>query len=266
MKLVSVVIPIYKVTLDKDEIISLKQCYKILKKHPITFVQPKGLNHENYTQFANRENQLNFEEFEIGYFNNIEGYNNLLLSKNFYGRFTNYKYILIYQLDAFVFKDELEYWCNKGYAYIGAPWPVFFLKQLVQNLKDYIPDELIKKSGIHPIKNMLVGNGGFSLRNVSAHFELLKSSNIDTSKYTLNEDVFISLILASINKEFSVAPQEIAMYFAWEMEPEEFYKRSKKVLPFGCHAWNKAIGFWEEHIFRKTLLKRVYLNWKRLFY
>ena len=30
--------------------------------------------------------------------------------------------MLIYQLDAYVFKDELLNWANKGYDYIGAPW------------------------------------------------------------------------------------------------------------------------------------------------
>jgi hypothetical protein len=36
------------------------------------------------------------------------------LSASFYERFLDTKYILIYQLDAFVFKDELQEWCDKG--------------------------------------------------------------------------------------------------------------------------------------------------------
>ena len=30
--------------------------------------------------------------------------------------------MLIYQLDAFVFQDDLAYWCQQNYDYIGAPW------------------------------------------------------------------------------------------------------------------------------------------------
>jgi hypothetical protein len=36
-------------------------------------------------------------------------------SKQFYERFVAYDYMLIYQLDAYVFKDELDDWSAKGY-------------------------------------------------------------------------------------------------------------------------------------------------------
>jgi hypothetical protein len=44
-----------------------------------------------------------------------------MLSIDFYKRFRDYKFILIYQLDAYVFRDELEYWCEQDYDFIGAP-------------------------------------------------------------------------------------------------------------------------------------------------
>lgn len=45
-----------------------------------------------------------------------------MLTKEFYLRFRQWEYLLIYQLDAYVFQDELMDWCNKGYDYIGAPF------------------------------------------------------------------------------------------------------------------------------------------------
>lgn len=30
--------------------------------------------------------------------------------------------MLVYQLDAYAFKDELFFWASLGYDYIGAPW------------------------------------------------------------------------------------------------------------------------------------------------
>jgi len=44
-----------------------------------------------------------------------------MMSPAFYDAFKAFDYILIYQLDAFVFRDELEYFCSLGYDYIGAP-------------------------------------------------------------------------------------------------------------------------------------------------
>ncbi len=43
-----------------------------------------------------------------------------MMDNTFYKQFLNYEYILIYQLDAFVFKDELNY-CSQGIDYVGAP-------------------------------------------------------------------------------------------------------------------------------------------------
>lgn len=44
-----------------------------------------------------------------------------MLEADFYRRFGKYKYMLIYQLDAFVFSDKLLDFCEMGYDYIGAP-------------------------------------------------------------------------------------------------------------------------------------------------
>lgn len=44
-----------------------------------------------------------------------------MLSAEFYDRFAAYEYVLIYQLDAFVFADRLAEFCQMGYDYIGAP-------------------------------------------------------------------------------------------------------------------------------------------------
>ena len=38
-----------------------------------------------------------------------------------YSRFEKYEYMLIYQLDAFVFSDRLMEFVEAGYDYIGAP-------------------------------------------------------------------------------------------------------------------------------------------------
>jgi len=75
----------------------------------------------------------------------INGYNNLLLTVDFWNLFTGKK-ILLYQEDSFIFKGNIGDFMR--FDYIGAPW---------NHLKGYT----------------VVGNGGFSLRNRLLMIELL---------------------------------------------------------------------------------------------
>ena len=52
MKTVSIVIPIYKESLDKYEELSFRQCLKILNKYRIILVTPQGLNLSEYHRLA----------------------------------------------------------------------------------------------------------------------------------------------------------------------------------------------------------------------
>ncbi|KAA6323881.1 hypothetical protein EZS27_026729 [termite gut metagenome] len=119
--LVKVIIPIYRSFLSENERISLDRTYHVLKNHPIVVVKPDSLKtntlSENYPA-------LIFESFDDAYFRSLSGYNQLMLSEEFYERFADAGYILICQLDVYIFKDELKEWCLKGYDYIGAPWLV----------------------------------------------------------------------------------------------------------------------------------------------
>ena len=116
MSKVCVVIPLYKDTLSASEEQSIIQGLDILDKHKKVFITA-----DNYTlpDLLRNYSQLTFDK---NYFRDITGYNRLMLSREFYQKFSNYGFILIYQPDAWVFRDELLDWCNKNYDYIGAPW------------------------------------------------------------------------------------------------------------------------------------------------
>jgi len=116
-----IVVPIYKETLTFHEEVSLKRLIKVNKENPVVFVAPKGLLKFNYSQYLARQN-YSLKYFDSRYFKSISTYNRLLLSTSFYKCFLNFEFILIYQLDAFIFHDNLNEWCEKGYDYIGAPW------------------------------------------------------------------------------------------------------------------------------------------------
>lgn len=240
---VAIIIPIYKTELSKTEDISFHQCLKILGNYPIVIVCPSGFDKTDFNNL-----NVKFEEFDAAFFKNISGYNRLMLDAQFYERFLPYTYILIYQLDAFVFRDELKKWCDKNYDYIGAPW-LATNNRISKSLK---PFQSKKKKKRRPIFYK-VGNGGLSLRKTKVFYKISKklenSINEQLSRreeiYSI-EDVFWSLKVPEYFPEFSVPDYKTAAAFALDRKPKIGLKIIKEKMPFGCHGFNKpkVIDFW----------------------
>ncbi|MBR1805839.1 MAG: hypothetical protein IJ774_05545 [Selenomonadaceae bacterium] len=214
---VAVVIPAYKDELDELEKISLTQCRKVLSRYPLIFVAPEGKT------FSFVEAGDMVVHFPAENFQSVKTYSRLMLSPNFYATFADFDYILIYQLDAFVFYDALEEFCSLGYDYIGAPWPRY------------------ARYGSCQPKTPRVGNGGFCLRKVKAFYELLTQllASPDGKNFLTfyPEDMFISSCAELEEFDFHVAPVEVASLFAMEYYPARQVKHFG--LPFGCHYWHK---------------------------
>jgi hypothetical protein len=271
-----IVIPIYKTKLNEYETLSLKQCCKILLNYHITFIAYKKLDCSEYIKIiCNTGISFSFEYFNKIYFLDVSCYNALLLSYFFYKRFKKYSYILIYQLDAYVFSDELDFWCRKGYDYIGAPW--------LRLSKEKTMPEFIDPPA--------VGNGGLSLRNVNSFIKkhTLKFSilsfihlfqfiyNKISYKSVNNKLYFIprfflrfflfllkflffkyndeanneDKIWANIHYKSGVMPSiPEAVQFSFELFPEYLFVLNNKVMPFGCHAWYNYHNyhFFKNHI------------------
>lgn len=267
-----IVIPIYKQNIEKVEEIALAQCFKIFQRYPIIFVAPKSLNTSKYAAVLEKIGLtpgIRFIYFPEKFFRDIHGYNRLLLSPSFYGAFRKFEFILIYQLDAFVFRDELVSWIKKGYDYIGAPWQQGWGQA----------DESSKFIG--------VGNGGFSLRNVRKCQKVLNSFSYVKKPKTLlkewhrrrpvdkirsfsklisdltiknnthkffndfngHEDFFWGNIASRNFPWFKTSPIEEAISFSFEVNPQKLFQLNNNQLPFGCHAWWKyAPEFWKPYI------------------
>lgn len=264
MEEVVVVIPIYKSVPNELERLSFEQCIKVLP-YPITIVAPASLDVFFYSEKSER---IVVERFDDDFFTSISGYNRLLLSRAFYKRFNRYVYMLIHQLDAYVFRDELKVWCEKGYDFIGAP---------VHNVQ---VDKFSEKK-----ENMTL-NGGLSLRKVASALKVLnsfamvynwkqiKESNLSDTKtnkvqglskslyyyllknntfnwlngYDRNEDIFWAHIVKSIHNWYRVAPVEEALKFSFDNAPKLFLKMANGQLPFGCHSFDKNQLFWSNYI------------------
>lgn len=251
---VAVIIPVYKKTPDGNELKYLNHNLWVLRNYPLILVAPQGLDLENYPI----SNIHKVEYFAPEHFESIAGYNRLLLSESFYVRFIKYKYILICQTDALVFKDELLNWCAKGYDYIGAPWiwkPFFLFQYVLAKMGPLTALQMVLKNNVFKA----VGNGGFSLRKVSSFLRALQQEK-NISRWKLNEDFYWSFFAKSNDQPLVKPKAKESAFFAIETYPARTMKRQNNELPMGIHAWEKYNpSFWKpqvENAIKSTLNRR----------
>ncbi len=268
-KKVAIVVPMSnRAELTPDEEISYQHLVHFLNRYDKYMVIPQSLS-VNFPDF-------DIERFDDGFFGSAAAYTRLMLSKQFYERFQEYEYILIYHLDALVFSDHLEQWCEMDLDYIGPPW--------------------LESEDTPWVKTPGVGNGGFSLRKVASFLKVLNSrryaihpneywekycasrpkflqyvnlprkylkylrmfNNIDReiAQFKNNEDLFWARRADHYYPEFKIADVNTALRFAFEAEPSRSFERNHYKLPFGCHAWPKYDrAFWKPYLLghRETL-------------
>lgn len=262
LSMAAVVIPVYSTKLNPFEELSIKQIKKILHKYPIIFAKPESLCEERLKEIAPQASSRSFPDH---YFCNIKGYNNLMLSDLFYKSFSDFQYILIHQLDAFVFTDQLTSWILKDYDYIGAPW----IKRAVYDkpvVKQFMILESLLKSILNqPDRQILfnkVGNGGLSLRKVSSHYnaaieckDIIDDFNKKKRYHLYNEDVFWSVIVNKyVKNKFNYPDYLEALSFSFDKHPSYCFKLNNNNLPFGCHGWSKKkmLPFWKNIILQQN--------------
>lgn len=279
-KRVAILVLVHKPNMNPNEILSLRQCVSILGAYEIVIVCPSGMNVSAYRKISKG---INFYQIDPWWQSSYDNFNRLKISPLLYWKFRRYNYILFYELDAFVFRDELEKWCQAGYDYIGAPW--FYGFDNSSNQSPFLG----------------VGNGGFSLRRTRAALRVLRSFSYirkprellrrladvpepppdaparqppvrewrfgnlmaaaarnlalgNNTFYPLNdfsghEDLFWGLIAPKNFPWFKVAPVDEARKFSFECNPRKLFELNGNQLPFGCHGWQKyEPEFWAIHI------------------
>lgn len=253
MELVKVAIPIYRSSLEEVEKIALQRVCDVLGEYPLVIVKPRSLD---LSEIIQHYPSLSLKSFPDYYFKGIAGYNRLMLSDEFYGAFSDAKYVLLYQLDAYVFTDELKAWCDKGYDYVAAPWlkrPLYNLPIISSWMRLML--KRARSSGKRSKQDLYdkIGNGGFSLRKVDSFRRVLREQSAQVEHYLaqprhhlFNEDVFWALEPKGFNYP---SPRE-AIKFSFDKYPAYCFKLNGGELPFGCHAWfkRKMRGFWRKFI------------------
>ena len=238
-----IVIPIYKEELDCTEDLSLKRLIKIIgdKDYHIYLICPNRLDTNKYYEILDK-NKINEIRYDDKYFIDTKGYSQLCLSYDFYNQFSNYEYMYIYQLDCYIFNDQLKEWCSLGYDYIGAPilattagWDTFNDKT-----KKWEPK---------------VGNGGFSLRKIDTFKELTDPTGEFRTYYKVTDEIISKIIYEDkyfcndiINfYELNIPNWIVASKFSWDMNVD-IYKKMFNIdyNPMAVHAWPKNIRYWKD--------------------
>lgn len=246
---IAIITPVYRTPRTEAEQLSLSQLRRHLGHYRRIIIAPPGLQLAEFADFE-------VVRFPARFFHSVRAYNKLMLSRRFYEAFAAHEQMLIYQLDALVFRDELVRWCDAPFDFIGAP--VFDPEQ---------PPDVIGM------------NGGFSLRRVGPCLRVLEGgTKSDAAKIAnsmpfmernvltrllkrlllklhlrgvvnvipllvlrsgYHEDMFWSRFAPLFDREFRVAPASEAKKFAFEAQPSRLYAENQQQLPFGCHAWER---------------------------
>jgi hypothetical protein len=199
---------------------------------------------------------------------NIKTYNRMMISPLVFNALTGYTHMILHEPDAIVIRDEIDYWCNQPFDYIGAPW--------FEGWAEPAPDA----------PAIGVGNSGFSFhrlptsRRITASWrrwypysdvanDLIQGLRGNTERlrrgliglgsggllrgahklFDMHCDSFWSFTVPRLDKTFRIAPPEIAVQFAWETLPSRCMEMCRGNLPFGIHAWTKYDrGFLMPHL------------------
>lgn len=256
-KSVIITIPIYTTKLSVYDWAAIEQCFKVLSNYTICYIKPDSLDISSIEERFKADLTVSFADH---FFAGISGYNRLMLSPVFYNKFREWKYIFIYQTDAWVFCDKLEEWCSKNYDYIGAPWiPKKKYSQTYYKLYVAIKSVYCKLFSV-PNYNKLyynVGNGGVSLRKVEKfaqestkrerEIELLM---VKKARDFYNEDVYWSLTINQRERVIEIPEWSEALNFSFDKNPAESLEHNGGKLPFCCHGWTKPkmFAFWQKYI------------------
>lgn len=185
-----------------------------------------------------------------------QAYNQLMISPDIFNFFSAYSHILIHEPDSIVLKDDLDFWCAKGFDYIGAPW----------FKKDVEGTPILEATGnfgfallcTHSVNKLFLENPRWytmpmiirdifrGLRGKKAAFSRALNAcgaagKLSGAKNLYKEhcDIFWGYLVPKVAPSFKVAPPQDALLFSWETCLDQCAKLSKNKLPFGIHAWAK---------------------------
>src|SRR5687767_11158294 len=221
-----VVIPTQKTDINHLEKASLEQVLRVLKDYKIVFVVPQSIvfNPRDLIPGNKVLEQVGVIKFDDEYFKSVLTYSKLLLTKEFYEPFRDYRYMFLYQMDAYVFYDGLLEWSQKGWDYIGAAWikedEKFLMQTMYKGKYSFLFSFMrFVNRTFFGKTDYAIGNGGMSLRNISKSIRVLSYFSFLSKRWLQHEDVFWSMAIPMLYPFFRVPNLKEGLSFAFEQNP-----------------------------------------------
>jgi hypothetical protein len=166
----------------------------------------------------------------------------LYMSPDFFEKFKDYEYILLCELDAYIFHDRVEPFIQGDYDYIGAPW---LDKEWLK-----LSSHWYAKLPLHWVFREQVGNGGLSLWRVEVFLKASRQLQPLIRRIRwLSHDIFWSQIASKLGVRIRRPTANVAARFAVETQPKKCFLLNGGELPLGVHGWDRYDwDFWREKI------------------
>jgi len=208
-ELVSILIPILNPDLTPHEETVLKHTLKALHRYPVILITYEGAD---LSVIESDHERVEVLTFKAKYFESRQALSNLFLMEDFYQRFTWSDFVLIHELNSWIVKDEIHYWCKQGYDYLHAN-PVLDKN----NFKDGSINELSRIWGLNKSEKEALGrsfeNDGLKLCNVQRMIKTLSARKKEAHYYRQSDDFQ--------NKDS----------LFWEIEANRFWPQLRKPTP-----------------------------------
>ncbi len=279
-----VCIPVHTSKLNRYEIISIKSHLFKLKAYDIFLLIPNAKIDSIISVLE--KNNIPKSSYKIHLLKdyclkNSENYQLLMLTPKFYLFYKSYSHILIAQIDAYTFSDELIKWCKKDLHYIGAPCFKFkkywtselnfcgvggfslrevkkTLEMLEENPVIFTFNDLRKLAIEYNYKGKLILFLKFILTKLFRKDRLRRDIHIHsfTSKFKrffliINEDKSYAYYLPKYKKSFKVGNLKNSISFCIDWNVEKQLNKIAPKYPFGAHAWftyPENFAEWRKHI------------------
>ncbi len=245
-----------------DEEISLRHLRHYLGHYDRFVIAPQSMDvpHDDFQ----------IVRFPDRYFGSANAATRLMMTPGYYETFSDYEFILTYQLDALVLSDQLLDWCAAGLDFVSAPnyglserysLPCsggFALRRVESFLRVFYSD----RYAVDPDEYWRRLTAGKSLPARLANLprkylkRLRRFNNVQRdidlllrARGPILEDEFFVLKGPTYNPDFKVPTIETALRFAFDETPRVAFELAGHQMPFGAHAWAKQDRqFWEPYL------------------
>lgn len=246
----AVLIPVYRETPDAMERALLSHCLQVFSRRPCLIVHPQGMHLARYEELT-RGTACRYVALPSSHFTSPITYNEMLLEPSFYRTFMGYEYILMHQLDSWVFADRLDEFLSLNVDYIGCAPPREQAKQDggLSLRRTVACMEACKRAHTLDGISLLLRKRYMGLGDLWAIIRRHLALPIDKRRPYRSEDSFFTFAAAICVDGFRVATTEQAMRFGFCENPAWLYRQTG-ALPMGCHApyGNGHADFWHLHI------------------